>query len=530
MTAISVRNGEAIRTLYGLAKAIPGARAEGPDHTLTGLAVHTDDIFSGNLFAALDGLNHRGSDFIPQALINGATAILDDGSAKLGKGTVLRSDGALQTHENIGRLIHPNPREALAHIAAAFSGYPDKHLKIIGITGTNGKTTVAAMLGSILNCAGFKPGIIGTTGIFFGSVKMDNPLTTPDPIALHPILAEMVNAECTVAIMEVSSHALEQKRTAGLGFQSAAFTNLSRDHLDYHGDLEHYFKAKSRLFTEPPPKGAVINLDDDHGQKLVDQLPKDTPWIGTTLNEPKQDNVIGVADISLSPQGTHFTLITSDSRLEVQLPSPGLFNVANALTAAALARQLGVTDTPIQTGLNRFNPAGGRLQPIRAGQPCNVFVDYAHTPEALERLLTTAREFTRNRIITVFGCGGDRDKGKRALMGEVAARFGDISVITDDNPRSEDPAAIRMEIQSGYAAVAEKDRYPGSRCEMIGDRHRAIDWALSVAGPNDTVLIAGKGHEQYQIVADRKIPFDDCGIALASLQRMEYLARPEGSL
>ncbi|MEO5376379.1 MAG: UDP-N-acetylmuramoyl-L-alanyl-D-glutamate--2,6-diaminopimelate ligase [Magnetococcus sp. DMHC-6] len=418
--------------------------------------------------------------------------------------------------------IHPDPRQALALLAGQFYHHPGRQLEVIALTGTNGKTTIAAMLEAIYHALGANVGVIGTTGVRYysttdGVVNDPSPLTTPDPIALQHRLRQMVTAGCQAAILEASSHALDQRRLFGLPLAAAVFSNLSRDHLDYHGTLENYFAAKARLFTEMAPKVAIINQDDPYGGALLELCgTKTNVWsYGTTAarlsSMPK--TTFTAHDIQLSWEKTSFTLTSPLGAFLVELAIPGGFNVYNALAAATTAFALGIPQTAIQLGLKQFRPVTGRMQKIQMGQDFTVVVDFAHTPDALENLLSSARKIqssSKGRLLLVFGCGGDRDPGKRELMGQIAGRFADFTVITDDNPRSESPEAIRLAIVHGCQQV-------NGSCIQIGSRQEAIETALSMAKPFDVVLIAGKGHETVQITATGSLPFQDLAVVQEAL-------------
>ncbi|MBF0429438.1 MAG: UDP-N-acetylmuramoyl-L-alanyl-D-glutamate--2,6-diaminopimelate ligase, partial [Magnetococcales bacterium] len=366
----------------------------GPDVAIFGMTTDSRQIAQGELFAALSGTQTDGRRFIAQAIEAGAVATLHDGT------TTLPVDHP--------QLLHPEPRRALAEIAAAFYGHPARALKMIGITGSNGKTTVAAMVESILTVNGMTTGVIGTTGIRYPGSRAPSPLTTPEPITLHRALRAMVDHGCKAVVAEVSSHALTQHRTTGIPWQVAAFTNLTRDHLDHHGTMENYWQAKSRLFLDTPhPTAAVINRDDPFGEKLVHLCGSSgVPVTGFSLKPQKCDGFYADA-ITLGWTQSHFDLITPGRTQPLTLGAGGRCNIANALTAAAICWNLGFNETEIVAGLAAFRPVRGRLESICSGQPFTVIVDFAHTPDALEHLLNTSREITpTGKRILVFGCGG----------------------------------------------------------------------------------------------------------------------------
>lgn len=510
-----------------LAAHCAGLVMSGPEQRVTGLTADSRQVRPGFIFAALSGSRTSGHHFVQAALHAGASAILHDGTLSLAA--------------EVTQLRHRQPRQALAYLAAAFHGHPAREMTMIAITGTNGKTSTAAMIEAILSVQGAgglkeeraRIGVIGTTGIRYpnrlGTAQIihENPLTTPDPVSLHRHLRAMADQQCTAVVVEVSSHALAQQRTAGISWRVAVFTNLTRDHLDYHGSEQAYFDSKATLFlpeaqrSHPAdgkeyPDMAVIGTDDPWGEKLANHCKDVMPvWTFRSHDQALYAD-FRAREVALSWQSSRFRLIMPEEAVDLCLPCAGHFNVANALAAAATCRSLGVRSEVIAQGLQRFRPAPGRMEPIHAGQPFAVVVDYAHTPDALERLLYSARLLTKTgRILTVFGCGGERDRGKRAMMGQRAARLGDLCIITDDNPRSEDPAAIRQEILRGCQQAS------GHTLE-IPDRTRAIAHALQQATPGDAVLIAGKGHEKVQIMADGSHPFDDLQVARNHLRKMGF--------
>lgn len=476
-------------------------RQTGADVEITGLCADSRAVTPGALFAALPGTRADGGRFIDAAIAAGAVAILHDGSRAL----------------PVPGLIHPEPRVALAHLAAAFHGHPADRLTMLAVTGSNGKTSVAGMVEAILHAAETPIGVIGTTGIRHPGGALAPTLTTPDPLTFQATLAAMHQAGCQAVVAEISSHALDQARCAGIPWQAAAFTNLSRDHLDYHGSMEAYWQAKRRLFLDQPhPDAAVVNLDDPKGPELAaDCLAMGISVSGFTL-EGHPEAEIRAEGIGLDWQTTRFELFTPNQSRAITLKTAGRFHVANALTAAALCRRIGIDMTTIADGLARFQPVKGRMETIRQGQPFTILVDFAHTPDALERLLSTVIEISpRARRILLFGCGGERDAGKRPLMGAIAARLANFTILTDDNPRSEDPSAIRAAIRAGMTGAEE-------RLLEIPGRAEAIGQAIGMVRAGDVVLIAGKGHETQQILADGPIPFDDAQVARAYLAEIGF--------
>jgi UDP-N-acetylmuramoyl-L-alanyl-D-glutamate--2,6-diaminopimelate ligase len=402
-------------------------------------------------------------------------------------------------------------RHALAEAARTFFGDPASRLQLVGITGTNGKTTTAFLLHSILQAAGMRPGLFGTVEYRVGGRTLPAVHTTPESVDLLSYFVELVAAGGRAAIMEVSSHALAQERVWGIHFLAAVFTNLTRDHLDYHKDFEHYFAAKRRLFEgvgAPPPELSVLNLDD--------------PWSGRLLELPQKryvtygissDADVKVRNFTQSLTGVRATLMTPHGKLEIESPLIGRANLENILAAVATAEALGVPEETIRQGIADLKSVPGRFERVSEGQPFLVVVDYAHTDDALRNVLKTARELTRNRLIVVFGCGGDRDRAKRPLMGEAAGSLSDLAVLTSDNPRTEDPIRIMSD------AIVGLQRANKPYLTEV-DRRVAIRKALAEAGDGDVVLIAGKGHETYQVLKDEIIPFDDRDVARQVLHEM----------
>ncbi|MBF0181776.1 MAG: UDP-N-acetylmuramoyl-L-alanyl-D-glutamate--2,6-diaminopimelate ligase [Magnetococcales bacterium] len=481
----------------------PVSRLVGQDREITGLTADSRRVTPGTLFAALSGTRDDGVRHVDQALAAGAVAILHDGGASLG--------------ENIPQWIHPEPRLALALAAAAWHGHPARRMRMAAVTGSNGKTTVAAMVEAILRQAGIPAGVIGTTGIRYPGTEIVTGMTTPDPITLHHALSAMLTGGCRAVVAEVSSHALSQRRCAGIRWDAAAFTNLSRDHLDYHGSMEAYWQAKLRLFCDQPHPGtAIVNLDDPRGRELADACPGlGVPLLGFAL-EDRTGAAFVALDLDMAWQRNRFRMTTPGRTLEIALGTGGRFNIANALTAAAIGWSLGVGEEGIEEGLRAFRPVKGRLETINAGQPFTVIVDFAHTPDALERLLVTAGEITpHGRRLLLFGCGGERDAGKREMMGRIAGKNANLTILTDDNPRSEDPEGIRQAVLTGLRGTA-------GACVQIPSRDEAIAHALAQAMPGDVVLIAGKGHETEQITANGSHPFDDAQTARRHLARMGF--------
>jgi UDP-N-acetylmuramoyl-L-alanyl-D-glutamate--2,6-diaminopimelate ligase len=398
--------------------------------------------------------------------------------------------------------------------SAAFYQHPSSKLKLIGVTGTNGKTTVAFMVKHILERAGLKTGLIGTVRYEIGDRVFPAQRTTPEALEVQQMLAQMLRAGCQACVMEVSSHALDQKRVWEVDFDVGIFTNLTRDHLDFHGDMENYFAAKKLLFQalEKGTKrsGVVINIDDAFGARL-DRETKAEVQLTYGLGEAARIRATG---IQLSANATSMTVEMPEGRFSCRLPLIGRHNVYNALAAVGAGVALEVGLPVIQQALSTVEPVPGRLESIPSSLPFGVYVDYAHTDDALCNVLTTLREITPGRLLLTFGCGGNRDKGKRARMGKAAAELADFTLITSDNPRNESPATIAEQIVEGYRSV-RPDQF---RVEL--DRRRAIDEIIRMAQPSDSVLIAGKGHETYQEFEDTVVPFDDRIYARESLETL----------
>jgi UDP-N-acetylmuramoyl-L-alanyl-D-glutamate--2,6-diaminopimelate ligase len=470
------------------------------DRVVSAVAYDSRRVVAGSVFVALKGLRADGSLFTDQAASRGAIAVVSEAA----------SPGGFA----IPWLRVTDARLALALLADRFFDHPSRRMPVVGVTGTNGKTTTAYLLASILDAAGLRAGMLGTVAYRIGGEDREASRTTPEAPDVQQLLSEMLQHGCRSAVMEVSSHALSLKRVDGMRFAAGIFSNLTRDHLDFHEDMEAYFAAKRRLF-EMLPDGApgVINLDDPRGASLVDICR--TP-ITYALNAAA-DVTAGPIEMTLS--GLRFDATTPMGTARIASKLVGRPNVYNILAATATAAALEVPIAAIEAGITNLAGVPGRFEVV--SQPADqvtVIVDYAHTDDALRNLLETARPLSAKRLITVFGCGGDRDRSKRPLMGMVAARLSDVVVITSDNPRSEDPARIIEEIERGIPA----GRDSSSRAPLIQsvvDRAAAIERAVSIATSGDVVLIAGKGHEKYQQIGDRVLPFDDGEVARAALAK-----------
>ena len=480
-------------TLGELLRRVPRARLEGdPSLPVTAVTYDSRQVAPGALFVAIKGGVADGNQFVDAARKKGSAAVVSEAAADGG--------GAWAQV--------PDAREALALLSAAALGDPGESLRLIGVTGTNGKTTTTYLVDAALRAAGHTVGLIGTVQCRIGARLVEASRTTPESSDLQALFRQMVDEGCSDAVMEVSSHSLELKRVHGCRFQVAVFTNLTRDHLDFHGDMESYFAAKRRLFdTYLREDGhAVINADDDRAATLA-AVSRGKVWTYSIEAAKAAEADVSATGISLSLKGTRFRAHTPRGEFDVETPLIGRFNVENFLAGLTAALALDIEPAVALRGLLTMTGVPGRLERVNAGQDFAVIVDYAHTDDALKNLLETVRELKPRRLITVFGCGGDRDRTKRPLMGAVAQRLSDVVVVTSDNPRSEPPEAILDEIQRGMNGSRRGERH------AIVDRREAIARALEMAGPGDAVVIAGKGHETYQVLRDRTIPFDDRQVA-----------------
>jgi UDP-N-acetylmuramoyl-L-alanyl-D-glutamate--2,6-diaminopimelate ligase len=485
-----------------LLTALPQKEVKGDvPAVLTALTEDSRKVTQGSLFVAVPGLRQDGRRFITEALARGAVGIVAEGEDPL-------------PGSRTWRVIVPSSREALAQLANVFFGKPSEVLAVVGITGTNGKTTTSYLVASLFRRMGVTSGIVGTIQYLVGDERRQASQTTPDAVTLEHLLADMLEAGVGGVAMEVSSHSLALHRVDGIAFDVAVFTNLTQDHLDFHGTFQEYKNAKARLFrllalSRKPRPTAVINADDPSSESMVAGLTVETITYGLgskamVRSKRHRSELDGIMLEAETPKGS----------LSIRSPLIGEHNVYNLLGAAATGLALDMAPSAIAEALGQVEAVPGRFERVNAGQPFLVVVDYAHTPDALERVLTTARKLTSGHLAVVFGCGGDRDRGKRPIMGEIAARLADRVWITSDNPRSEDPLLIIEEIVRGVWAVCR----PETRCAMISDRRTAIWEALQWAQPQDTVVIAGKGHETYQIIGSVVLPFDDRAVARKILE------------
>lgn len=480
------------------------------------IAYHSAKVRKGMLFVAIRGVTADGHTFIEEALDRGAAALV----VERGRGKDYR----------IPQIVVPDSRAALARLAAAFFGHPSRKMRLVGVTGTNGKTTTSFLIESILEGESLPCGVVGTINYRYRGRVIPAPMTTPESYDIQRMLREMSESGVTHVIMEVSSHALDLRRVDDCHFDVGVFTNFTQDHLDYHADLDEYRHCKEHFFMAIIPAGnkqrrtAILNLDDPVGEKL---------W--QTVNYTKmgyatqRQTSFWAGDITSSLKGVEATIHTPRGSMKIHSPLVGEFNIYNIMAAMGAATVLGVPEESIRKGIDALSTVPGRMERIENDRGVEIFVDYAHTPDALKRALTVLRTLRgRGRLITVFGCGGDRDRTKRPLMGMAVARLSDLSIITSDNPRSEPPGDIIRDIEGGF--ISENGReigredlnrtVEGGGYLKIENRREAIGLAIQAARPGDIIVIAGKGHENYQIVGDRRLPFDDRAEARKALLKI----------
>ncbi|MFZ0381051.1 MAG: UDP-N-acetylmuramoyl-L-alanyl-D-glutamate--2,6-diaminopimelate ligase [Solirubrobacteraceae bacterium] len=473
-----------------LDRIMAGAAAGTGEVEITGLAYDTRTVAPGTLFFCVPGFSRDGHDFAPEAIARGAVALVVE----------------RPLHLSVPEIRVQNVRAAMAPTAAAFYGDPTNTLQTVGVTGTNGKTTTAFLVRALLEAHGRQTGLLGTVKSVIGGAERSVERTTPEAIDLQRTFREMLDAGDVACSMEVSSHALELHRADAIHFAAAIFTNLTQDHLDFHGTMEEYFLAKRRLFEDGRARYAVINIDDPYGARLATEVPG-----GLTFAVDSQATYRATR-VQTSLAAAEFRVEEPEGVVELRSLLRGRFNVYNVLGAYAAVRALGVSAETSRAAIETAGHVPGRFEPVDAGQDFAVLVDYAHTPDSLENVLRAARGLTDGRLHVVFGCGGDRDRGKRPMMGEIARRLADRVIVTSDNPRSEDPEAIIDEILAGSGSDVEHD----------ADRGSAIAAAIASAGSGDVVVIAGKGHEQGQEFAGgRKVPFDDVTVARDALKKLQ---------
>jgi UDP-N-acetylmuramoyl-L-alanyl-D-glutamate--2,6-diaminopimelate ligase len=456
---------------------------------VSGISHRSDLTRQGDVFFCVPGFRRDGHDFAADAVSRGAVAVV--------------CERALEVP--VPTLLVPDSRAALARVAARFHGHPSRDLAVVGITGTNGKTTTTYLLDSVLRRAGRRTGVIGTVETRIRDERLCSARTTPESADLQELFARMVSEGVDAVSMEVSSHAIDLHRVDSVRFAVAAFTNLTQDHLDYHHTLEEYWSVKRRLFTDLDVGERVIDVDGPYGEQLARSLPGACTVGRSPSARVRAQNERPAAD------GTVFDLVTERGTVAVELPLPGAYNVSNALVAAGCALALGIDLDTVAAGLSEAPQVPGRLERVDEGQDFTVLVDYAHTPDSLAKAIAAVRAVTPGRVITVFGCGGDRDPEKRPLMGAAAGAGSDVVVVTSDNPRSEDPVGIILQIEDGLRGADVEHT-------VEVDRRSAIAYAIGAARSGDAVLIAGKGHEDYQIFADRTIHFDDREVAREELR------------
>ena len=443
------------------------------------------------LFFCVCGMRFDAHTYAPEAIENGACALVVERFLPL----------------EVPQVLVKNVRSAMAYIASAFYGYPSNDMRMIAISGTKGKTTTTFLMKSILESSGLKTGLIGTTGNLIGNKHLPSNMTTPDPIELQSTLAQMRDEGVKAVVMEASAHAVDMNRMDGIQFESACFTNFSQDHLDYFGTMDHYFQVKKQLFLNSSVKNAAINADDEMVATIVSELKQ--PYITFAISA-KAD--VYARDIEITENGVAFSIILKGIEQEhITMHLTGMFNVYNALAAASLSLIMGISWQAIKEGLQKVEMVPGRVEMLATNTPYKVILDYAHSPDSLENILHTVREFTKNRLIVLFGCGGDRDHGKRPIMGEIVGNLADFSIITSDNPRTEDPNVILRAIERGMKQTA-------GEYIVIENRRDAIRHALEMGLEGDIIILAGKGNETYQDIAGVKHPFDEKKIVEEILQ------------
>lgn len=466
--------------------------------TVSGLAYDSRTVQAGDLFFCIGGAHEDGHAFAERALGAGAIALICERPVEMAR------------YSQAAQLLVSDSRQAMNQLAAPFYGWPSRSMELVGVTGTNGKTTTTFMLDSIFRVAGESSGMIGTIECRVGDRRIPASRTTPEAIDIQRMLKEMVDEGITRCAVEATSIGIDRGRIDGTEFDVAAFTNLTRDHLDHHRTMDRYYRSKARLFTDPPPGAAVINLDDPYGRRLTSEVTVPTLTYGIEAGAD-----LLAENIGLDAGGSVFTAVGVGINHRVRVALPGNFNVSNALAAIGAASLLQIDAGQAVAGIEALTFVPGRFEAVSEGQEFHVFVDYAHTPDGLENILSAARSLAKARVIAVFGCGGDRDRGKRPLMGRAAARLADLVIITSDNPRGEDPGAIIGEIEQGMADAPPPEGY----C-VIENRAEAIRRALHAAGPQDIVVIAGKGHETGQEQDGTIAPFDDRLVAAQILREL----------
>ena len=490
MELTKLLNGVRVTKIFSLSS---GRMVLTQDVTIHAVQYDSRKVERGDVFVAIRGTAVDGHRFIESAVRNGATVVVVEDDTAM--------PDAFFMHSGVIKVVVPDARLSLAAMAANFYGHPARQLTLVGVTGTNGKTTTTHLIKSVLERQGATVGLIGTIEYSIGNKVIPATHTTPESLELNGLLSSMHEEGCTAAVMEVSSHSLALHRVHGLEFKAGVFTNLTQDHLDFHRTMADYAKAKRILFDSLSPEAtAVTNADDPYGRSMIEGIAARTVTYGM-----KPGALVSASGVSMTMSGMTLSVLHDGKATSVASSLTGRFNVANVLASFAAGVALGVPDSAIAEGIAQVKAVRGRFEQIRSPAGWTAIVDYAHTPDALQNCLQTIREIVStggsSRVITVFGCGGNRDRGKRPIMGRIASEMSDITVVTSDNPRHEDPEAILREVLAGVPA--------GKRVLSVADRHEAIREALGMARPGDVVLLAGKGHENYQVVGDSRVHFDD---------------------
>ena len=476
--------------LTELAKSLPNPAQVCGQAEITGLTCDSRKVSPGDLYFCLPGLRVDGHSFAQQAADKGAAALVVERKLPVELPQVLVEDA----------------RAAMSYMAQCFYGYPARGMRGVGITGTKGKTTTSFLVREIARHAGYKVGLMGTVCTSIGDKEEPASLTTPDPIDVQSLLARMRDAGCDFYVMEVSAHALDLRKLVGMQFDQGVFTNFSQDHLDYFGTMETYRKAKEKFFTPFYIRHAVVNADDEAAPHMLGKV--ETTTFGVSKPADAYAN-----DIEIHESGVSFVLSWKDVRLPLHLHISGIFNVYNSMAAAVACLEMGMDSGKVKEGLEAVTVVPGRIEPLPTHTPYRVILDYAHSPASLESILKTIREFTRGRLICLFGCGGGRDKEKRPIMGEISGRLADFSILTSDNPRLEQPMDILSAIEAGIKPT-------GAPYVVIENRREAIRYAMQMGQPGDVIVLAGKGHETYQDIGGQKLPFDEKVVVRELLREM----------
>lgn len=476
--------------LIELANSLPTPAQVYGQAEVTGLTCDSRKVSPGDLYFCLPGLRVDGHSFAQQAADKGAAALVVERKLPVELPQVLVEDA----------------RAAMSYMAQCFYGYPARGMRGVGITGTKGKTTTSFLVREIARHAGYKVGLMGTVCTSIGDKEEPASLTTPDPIDVQSLLARMRDAGCDFYVMEVSAHALDLRKLVGMQFDQGVFTNFSQDHLDYFGTMETYRKAKEKFFTPFYLKHAVVNADDEAAPHMLGKV--ETTTFGVSKPADAYAN-----DIEIHESGVSFVLSWKDVRIPLHLHISGIFNVYNSMAAAVACLEMGMDPEKVKEGLEAVTVVPGRIEPLPTHTPYRVILDYAHSPASLESILKTIREFTRGRLICLFGCGGGRDKEKRPIMGEISGRLADFSILTSDNPRLEQPMDILSAIEAGIKPT-------GAPYVVIENRREAIRYAMQMGQPGDVIVLAGKGHETYQDIGGQKLPFDEKVVVRELLREM----------